>query len=115
MSYLKRTLISLFLLLGPCFSALAEQTLEPLWLDVRTIEEFQADHVAGALVLPHTHINADSTAIFNDKDQTIYVYCRSGKRAGAAKKALEELGFSNVINAGGLDAAKALHQVNNQN
>jgi phage shock protein E len=36
------------------------------------------------------------------KDRTIVVYCRSGVRAGTAKSALTEAGFTNVLNAGGL-------------
>ncbi len=40
-----------------------------------------------------------------DKDAEIYVYCRSGRRSGIAKAALDEAGFTRVVNAGGLEDA----------
>ena len=45
------------------------------------------------------------------KDQPIYLYCRSGNRSGKAAVMLEKIGFTNVINAGGIDeAAKKLEK-----
>jgi len=37
------------------------------------------------------------------KDQKIILYCRSGKRAGKALIVLKEEGYTNVINAGGIE------------
>ena len=41
------------------------------------------------------------------KDQAVLVYCRSGRRAGVAKVALEGLGCSQVINGGAVEDVKA--------
>ena len=38
----------------------------------------------------------------------IILYCRSGNRAGKSMKILTNLGYTNVINAGGLQSAKEL-------
>lgn len=94
------------LLLTP--EARAEQT--PLWLDVRSLEEYQAGHVEGATLIPHSNINADSAAVLGSKDRMVYVYCRSGGRAGIAKQTLQELGFTRVTNLGGLAEARAHYQ-----
>jgi len=46
-----------------------------------------------------------------NKDQKVYLYCRSGNRSGQAKDILEALGYSNVVNAGGVAQASADLQV----
>ena len=75
-------------------------------LDVRTPEEFEGEHVDGAHNIPHDTV-ADQAAQIEtltggDKSTPIVVYCRSGGRAGVAKKALLELGYERVTNVGGL-------------
>jgi phage shock protein E len=50
-------------------------------------------------------------SLVEDKDQRIYLYCRSGNRSGQAKAILQELGYTNVVNAGGLeDASRTLER-----
>lgn len=71
-------------------------------LDVREIEEWQDGHIKGASFLPLGEINKKSTADF-PQDKPIYVYCRSGRRAGEAVEALESLGFKNTVNIGGVN------------
>ena len=44
-------------------------------------------------------------AVTEDKDASIYVYCRSGRRSGIAKETLEGLGFTQVVNVGGIEQA----------
>ena len=44
-----------------------------------------------------------SSTVFPNKDLPIVVYCKSGNRAGFAKRALESLGYTHVLNAGGYD------------
>jgi len=43
-----------------------------------------------------------------DKDTEIRVYCRSGRRAGIALAALEEMGYTNATNVGGIGDALEL-------
>lgn len=70
-------------------------------IDVRTPEEYIAGHAGGAVNVPLDDIANGKLSKIN-KDKTVYVYCRSGKRAGQAKVALEKAGYKDVINLGGL-------------
>ena len=78
---------------------------EAMWIDVRSTQEFEAGHVDGAHHIPHTEISEKISGVQSDKSAPIYVYCRSGGRAGVAKASLEALGYTNVTNLGGLDDA----------
>ena len=75
------------------------------WIDVRTAEEYAAGHVGEAVNIPYEEIGDRISEVTHDKDALIYVYCRSGRRSGIAKAALDEAGFSRVVNAGGLEDA----------
>ena len=61
-----------------------------LLLDVRTLEEFIAGRIAGSVLLPYDRITAASAAalIGPDKDRTVIVYCRTGRRSEIAAAAL---------------------------
>ena len=74
---------------------------EPIWIDVRSAEEFAGGHLDSALNIPHTEITGRIVDVTTDKQAEIHLYCGSGKRAGMAKEALEELGYTNVTNEGG--------------
>ena len=80
------------------------------WIDVRSGEEFSQQHVPGALNIPYEEIDTGITALGLQKDAAIYLYCGSGRRAGIAKETLDKLGYSQVVNVGGLDAALAKAQ-----
>jgi len=76
------------------------------WIDVRTAEEYAAGHVSRAVNIPYEEITARIGEVTDDKDALIYLYCRSGRRSGIAREALERAGFSNAINLGGLEDAQ---------
>jgi phage shock protein E len=97
---LKRALLIL-LLLTPCLSWAADA----YWIDVRTAEEYAAGHVGQAVNIPYEEIGGRIGEVTRDKDAVIYVYCRSGRRSGIAKQALDGAGFTHVINAGSLESA----------
>lgn len=80
------------------------------WVDVRTSEEFNQQHVPDALNIPVEEIDVGIVDLGLDKDAVIYLYCRSGRRAGVAKESLEALGYTDVVNIGGLEAALAKAQ-----
>jgi phage shock protein E len=79
---------------------------EALWIDVRSVEEYNTEHVAAATNIPYTEIGGRIGEVTGDKDALIYVYCRSGRRSGIAQSTLEEAGYNNVVNLGGLEDAQ---------
>ena len=82
---------------------------EPLIVDVRSLEEVKTGIIQDAIHIEWTQIDKEINDIDVTKDQPIYLYCRSGNRSGKATVILEKIGFTNVINAGGInEAAKKL-------
>ena len=73
-----------------------------LLVDVREPSEFASGHAVDAQNIPLGNVQAGGFNE-NDKSKPIYVYCRSGQRAGVAKIALEKQGYTNVENLGGLN------------
>ena len=73
-----------------------------LILDVRTKEEFDSGHIKDAILLPYDEIKEKAQGVITDKNQTILVYCRTGRRSAIAAKDLIELGYTNVIDFGGI-------------
>ena len=94
--------VLLVLLFACALSAWAD---EGYWIDVRTAEEFNAGHVEQAVNIPYEEITARISEVTTDKDAVIYLYCRSGRRSGIAKEALDGSGFTNVVNVGGFEEA----------
>ena len=78
-----------------------------LIIDVRSKSEWDAGHLAQAVHIPHTEIADRIGELTAHKDATIVLYCAVGGRAGKAKQALEQLGFTNVENGGGYDDVRA--------
>jgi rhodanese-related sulfurtransferase len=72
-------------------------------IDVRTPEEFTAGHVRGATNLDVQAADFHQRAAELAKDATYVLYCRTGSRAGAAGDMLADMGFTDVVNAGGFD------------
>jgi len=69
-------------------------------VDVRTAEEYQSGHIPSAINIPvgeiHDHPpTADASAL-------IIVYCASGGRSARAKTILNELGYTLVVDFGGI-------------
>lgn len=71
-------------------------------IDVRTQEEYDKGHLA-ATDQHYDLLNGDFEAQLDslDKNQTYYLYCRSGNRSGQAAQLMIENGFTNVYNIGG--------------
>lgn len=72
-------------------------------LDVRTTEEFAQGHIPGAICIPNETIGTEEIPQLPDKDATILVYCRSGNRSKQASQKLAELGYTNVLEFGGIN------------
>ena len=77
-----------------------------LLLDVRTLEEWNAGHLEGAAHVPVDELQSRlpelSRLTGGDKQKPIVTYCRTGGRAGRAKKLLQEAGYQRVTNLGGM-------------
>ena len=71
-------------------------------LDVRTHEEYDAGHIAGAILVPNETIADKQPQLLPDLDAEILVYCRSGNRSAQAAKKLIAIGYTNVVDFGGI-------------
>ena len=71
-------------------------------LDVRTKEEFDAGHIAGAILVPNETISNRQPELLPDLGAEILVYCRSGNRSAQAAKKLIAIGYTNVADFGGI-------------
>lgn len=91
---------------GSTESVTTAATDEPFVIDVRSQEEWDTGHVKQATNIPHTEIADRISEVTSKKDAKIIVYCKVGGRAGKAKAVLEEIGFTNVENAGGFGDIK---------
>ena len=71
-------------------------------LDVRTIDEYNAGHIPNAICIPNESIGSDIGSKLPNKEQLILVYCRSGNRSKQAVEKLKDLGYTNLIEFGGI-------------
>ena len=75
-------------------------------LDVRTKGEYESGYIPGAINIPLSDIDEKIISFLPDKSQMILVYCRSGNRSREASDKLSKLGYSNVMEIGGINAWK---------
>ena len=71
-------------------------------IDARTQEEYDGGHIPGAILIPEYEIADRAEKELPDKDQSILVYCRSGRRSKIAAEELVKLGYTNVKEFGGI-------------
>ena len=71
-------------------------------LDVRRADEFAAGHIPGAINVANESIGTDEIPELPDKNQLIMVYCRSGRRSKEASEKLVKLGYTNIVEFGGI-------------
>ena len=71
-------------------------------LDVRRTDEFEEKHIPGAVNIPNETIGIEEISALPDKDQLILVYCRSGNRSKQASEKLVALGYTNIVEFGGI-------------
>ena len=73
-----------------------------LILDVRTAEEYSEKHIPGAVNIPNETIGTEDIPELPDKEQLILIYCRSGNRSKQASEKLVKLGYTNIVEFGGI-------------
>lgn len=71
-------------------------------LDVRTQEEYDEGHIPGAINIPNEEIGTAEPEELPDREQMILVYCRSGRRSKEAAGKLAALGYTQVLEFGGI-------------
>ena len=93
---LRKGVFALALLIGmPVFAA-------EHWIDVRVPEQYQQEHVQGAVNIPLKDVKAHIASEVPDKTDTVKLYCNSGRQSGQAKDMLTEMGYTQVTNEGGI-------------
>lgn len=73
-------------------------------LDVRTAQEYSEKHIPGAINIANESIGTEDIPELPDKDQLILVYCRSGNRSKQASEKLVKLGYTNIVETGGINS-----------
>ena len=71
-------------------------------LDVRRPDEYAAGHIPNAINVPNESIGTAEIPELPDKNQLILVYCRSGRRSKEASAKLVKLGYTNIVEFGGI-------------
>ena len=75
---------------------------EVVVVDVRTREEYDGGHIENAVLVPNESIGSEMPETLPDKEATLLVYCRSGRRSKDAAQKLLALGYQNVYDFGGV-------------
>ena len=78
------------------------QETDYIILDVRRPDEFAAVHIPNAINVANESIGTDEIPELLDKNQLIMVYCRSGRRSKEAAEKLVKLGYTNIVEFGGI-------------
>ena len=71
-------------------------------IDVRSKEEWNKGYIEGAQHIPLKNLSTKINEHTRDYNEEILLYCRSGNRSGKAIKILEEMGYVNTRNVGGI-------------
>lgn len=110
MKYVLSVILSFFIVLsinaGDIYQEITQQEIleaddtELLIIDVRRPDEFEGGHVPNAINIPLSDIE-NSVHLFQQGDQPIVVYCRSGKRANKALNILHERGYVDLFHLDG--------------
>lgn len=74
-------------------------------IDVRTPEEYQRDHLPGAVNVPLGELEQRMGRVAPDKNQPLLLHCLSGGRSGIAAGRLKQMGYQQVFNLGGFGRA----------
>ena len=79
-----------------------EENKNYIILDVRTFEEYNEGHIPNAICIPNETIDKNVVEKLPNKEQLILIYCRSGNRSKQATEKLLNLGYTNLVEFGGI-------------
>ena len=71
-------------------------------LDVRDEDELDEGYIDGSVLIPLDELPQKALQSLCDKQKTLLVYCRSGKRSKEAAEILDSMGYENVFDFGGI-------------
>ena len=75
---------------------------EVVVVDVRTREEYDVGHIENAVLVPNESIGSEMPEALPDKEATLLIYCRSGRRSKDAAQKLLALEYQNIYDFGGV-------------
>ena len=101
---MKRAKIKNKILIALVLAVVMSGNAYSVMIDVRTDEEWRAGYIEGAIHIPLSEIKENIENYEISKDEEILLYCRSGNRSGRAKAILDELGYTNTTNIGGIES-----------
>ena len=85
-------------------AALMDSETGYIVLDVRTPGEYAERHIPGAINVPNETIGSTAPEQLPDRKQLILIYCRSGNRSKQAADKLVALGYTNIVEFGGINS-----------
>ena len=100
---MKRAKIKNKILIALVLAVVMSGNAYSVMIDVRTDEEWRSGYIEGAIHIPLSEIKENIENYEISKDEEILLYCRSGNRSGRAKAILDELGYTNTTNIGGIE------------
>ena len=68
----------------------------PLILDVRTLQEYEAGHIPGAVLIPHDELAGRLAELGVGQGDEIVVHCQTGRRKALAEATLAAAGYTMV-------------------
>lgn len=74
---------------------------KPVIIDVRTPDEYSSGYIKDAININVYDANFKAEVAKLNKDEPIYIYCRSGARSRQAGKVMEDLGFKTIYDLKG--------------
>jgi sulfur dioxygenase len=70
-------------------------------IDVREQNEYDAEHIPGAVLIPRGFLEFQIAAKIPDKNTTFIIHCRSGGRSALATQSVLAMGYKNALNMKG--------------
>jgi phage shock protein E len=78
------------------------ESLSPLYLDVRSAGEYASGHLEDALNLPLDQLQQGIALVAPRLDQPLVLYCASGARSAFGCAVLQQMGYTQATNGGGV-------------
>jgi rhodanese-related sulfurtransferase len=73
-----------------------EKSTNQTIIDIRTPQEFSQGHIEGAVNINYYDSNFMDQIAKYDKNQPIFIYCRSGNRTSSASRKMADFGFKQI-------------------